>query len=545
MRHVSLNPSAPPAERRQITIRSLAGLTVRDLPGTYGALNPFFSPDGRWIAFFTPDGELKKAALGGGTPVTIATKIASTSFTAGVWVDADRVIFGGIGTGLTEVAADGGTRKELVTLDAANGEDRHLPRSIIPGTRVLLFRTAARLEALDIDSGERRVIIDPGGFGDAVGNHLLFRRDDALLVAPFDPARLALAGPAVPVADDVRYDGPFAGGSTPQAVVSANGTLAYLSLGNAATLVLGTVRRDGTFTPVAVEPGRLSRPRVSPDGQRVLLTRVRPSREMLVQMYDVARGTTTTLTRSERNVIGLTPVWRPDGGAVAVNLRRPEADGIYLVGLDGSERLVLKADAPVMYRPESFSPDGRTLAYTRQQGSQFDVWTVEIADPSTARPFVNSAAAEHSPGFSPDGRWLAYVSNATGRTDVYVRGYPQGDAVQISSTAARGPVWSRDSRTLFFEATTPSGPALMSASIAPGASTVNVGVPVFVLNQRAPGPSGAIEEYVQSGNWGAEFDLLPDGRFVMLRGPDPQGVREIVIVQNWFEELKRLAPVRP
>jgi hypothetical protein len=67
---------------------------------------------------------------------------------------------------------------------------------------------------------------------------------------------------------------------------------------------------------------------------------------------------------------------------------------------------------------------------------------------------------------------------------------------------------------------------------------------VILFNLRVAGPTGVFEEYAGSGNFGAGYDILPNGRFVMVRGADPIGTREIVLVQNWFEELKRMVPVK-
>ena len=162
---------------------------------------------------------------------------------------------------------------------------------------------------------------------------------------------------------------------------------------------------------------------------------------------------------------------------------------------------------------------------------------------TTATPFLNSAASEYSPKFSPDGRWLAYASDESGRVEVYVRPYPQGERFAVSTGGGNGPVWRPDGREIFFQELSGGVAKLMAVPVTPEGDALRLGKPVPLFDLRGPGPTGVIEEYAGSGNAGAGYDILPDGkRFVMVRGADPQGAREIVLVQNWFEELKRLVP---
>ena len=165
--YVSANPGAPPERSTQLRVRSLASLAIRDLPGTFLAHQPFFSPDGQSVAFFTTSGELKKIALSGGNPVTLVEKIAGSLWTWGVWLASGTIVFGGPGTaGLKQVPADGGSPTTLTSVDVAQGEIAHLPTSYAPEAGAVVFTTAfsqlrsARLEAVILQSGERRVITE-------------------------------------------------------------------------------------------------------------------------------------------------------------------------------------------------------------------------------------------------------------------------------------------------------------------------------------------------------------------------------------------------
>jgi serine/threonine protein kinase len=544
--YVSANPGAPPERSSQLRVRSLASLAIRDLPGTFLARQPFFSPDGQSVAFFTTNGELKKIALSGGSPVTLADKINGSSWTFGVWVASGAIVFGGPGTaGLKQVPADGGSPTTLTSVDVARGESGHYPGSYAPEAGAVVFTTAfsqlrdTRLEAVILQSGERRTITENAGSGRYLSTgHLMFRRGDAVLVAPIDVKRLTLAGPAAALSDDVRRDGQNSEGSIPQLAVSSNGTLAYVRGADTTARVIGRVSRAGGFTPIGLAAGPMRRPRISPDGQHVAfestLSGGATVYETAVHVHDLLRGTVTRLTESgsESNA-----VWRPDGKGVAVYARRPDVSGIYLKDLGGQERLVLRNDdARAALRPESFSPDGAVLAYARQQGSEHSIWLLTLGEKPAARPLTSAAASEHSPKFSPDGRWLAYVGGRSEQGEVYVRGYPSGEPIPVSNSGGVGPVWSRDGRTLFYESPQSGDPALMSVPVSVDGGTLKLGAPSRMVSLASAGG----QEYGQSGNWGPQYDVFPDGTLVMLRGPGPGNVREIVLVQHWFEELKRM-----
>ena len=197
-----------------------------------------------------------------------------------------------------------------------------------------------------LQSGERRVITENASGGRYLSTgHLAFTRGDAVLVAPIDVKRLVLAGPAAALSDDVRRDGANSEGTIPQLAVSSNGTLAYVPRADATARVMGRVGRAGAFTPFGLAAGPNRRPRVSPDGQRVAFESPRSAGdaafETAVHVHDLVRGTVTRLTESGSESHA---VWRPDGRAIAVYARRPEASGIYLKDLGGQEHLVLRND---------------------------------------------------------------------------------------------------------------------------------------------------------------------------------------------------------
>jgi serine/threonine-protein kinase len=150
---------------------------------------------------------------------------------------------------------------------------------------------------------------------------------------------------------------------------------------------------------------------------------------------------------------------------------------------------------------------------------------------------LNTTYSETAPAISPDGRWLAYQSDESGRAEVYVRPFPAVDGGKwpISTGGGTEPRWARNGRELFFtvrkEGWTAPG-VLMSVPIQTG-STFIAGKPTAVLKV----PAGA----------SAAYDVSPDGRFLFhfqrsMRGDEGAPRQEIIVVQNWFEELKARVP---
>jgi len=543
--YVGANAAAPADQRTQLLVRSLDTLAVRDLPGTFGARQPFFSPDGQWVGFFTGTGELKKIALAGGNPVTLVEQINGSGLSFGVWTAEGAIVFGTINSGLRRVTAEGGVVTDLTTLDGAKGEDFHSFPVLTPSSLAVLFSVRSvpgyvfRTEAVTLDTGARRVVVENARALLVLSSgHLVFERGDAILVAPFDPNGLAVTGPAVPLVDAVRRSSEMTI-PTPELAASRAGTLAYLPATGAAATV-GLVGPDGTFEALGPPANDAAFPRVSPDGHTIAFL-VPRGQDVDVQLYDRRRGSMTKLTQDEA-VFGAE--WHPDGRSLALATRKKDADGIFLKQLDGRERLLVATPAGVnSLRNASWSPDGSKLAYTVQTGLLTDIWMLTMGDPPTTTPFLGRPGSEHSPAFSPDGRWLAYVSDESGRYEVYLQPYPTGERLAVSTGGGSGPVWRRDGKALFYQGLDAGVSKLMAVAVTPDGASLSLGRPTALFDQSVSGVSGAAERYAQSNNVGVAYDVLPDGRFVMVRGADPSGSREFVLVQHWFEELKRLVPV--
>jgi hypothetical protein len=445
------------------------------------------------------------------------------------------------------VSADGGTPDSVTSLNAAAEELRYSTLSLLPSGSVLfdvVFGSTKRphVEVVAADGANRRVVLEDARAPQYVApGYLLFQRDDLVMLAPFDAARAGVTGAAVPLTDAIRRDGtPASPGNTAQIAVSASGTVAYVGAVDQIGAALTLVAADGTATPVG-RRGDFSYVRRSPNGQQLAVSVPQPDGSGGIEIVDLVRGTTTRLAHegNEQNA-----AWHPNGRQLALVGRREKESGIFIRDLDGGQRLLVPSPESGVLVNMDWSPDGTELAYTRQNASLHDIFIVKVSDPTKPVASLQGTASEFSPRFSPDGRWLAFVSDESGRGEVYVQRLPEGPRVRVSREGSTGFAWGPDGRTLFYQTRGDTAAAMMRAPLTFTRDAINVGEPTKLFDLRGPGPTGAVEEYARSTNTGSRFDVLPDGRFIMLRGADPRGTREIVLIQNFAEEAKRLLSVK-
>jgi eukaryotic-like serine/threonine-protein kinase len=561
--------SATPA--RQLYVRAMDRLHAMPIEGTASADSPFFSPDGQWIGFWqagagglAQPGELKKVPLAGGPVVTLCR----TALPAGIsWGSHGRIIFANhVGGGLWQVADAGGTPEVLTTPNPANGELSHRLPHVLPDGNAVLFTIQrspggwddTQVAVRSLVTGEEKRLVN--GAADAryvASGHLVYARMGTLLAEPFDLTRLAVTGEPVGVVNDVMQDvnSRFTIGNSgaAQFSVASNGTLAYLPGGIApdGIYVPVWVDRNGVDTEVGLPPRSFaSRSRISPDARRIAF----PSLEG-IGIFDVARQSFQLLRASAwgppaiRSAPELRFVaWHPDGERVTFT----GADGdLYWMPADGSgeaERLTTgDANARSSRRvqvPTSWSPDRRTLVFTQRLGPAAsinrDIWSLTLGDPvPAARPFVTSPSDEPSAEISPDGRYLAYQSDQSGRSEIYVQPFPgKGRRELVSIDGGSQPAWARSGRELFFVAPGPGRTFRMMVVDIRLGDVFTVGKPRVLweaMSQRYP-----------AGTGGRTYDVAPDGRrFLMTQQRDDGSqppITQVVLVQNWLEELKRLAP---
>ena len=503
--------------------RALDRLSGEPIPGTDGAGQPFFSPDGRSLAFFTVGGELKKVALDGSPPVSLAKEMQNGRFAFGVWRDDNVIVFSAF-QNLFQISADGGTPAPLTTLgEGATADLWHQYPAVVPSTGDIIFtvytaNAETRLDILRWDTKTRSTLVDnaSGPIVTASG-HVLFSRDDRLMAAAWD-AKARTLGPVTTMSESVVIDR----GGIAQLAVSASGTAAYVAPDPGAPApVLGLGSRYGTFTEILTLPAGVDEASLSPDGTLAAGSVGGTNKVFIV---DLVRRVTTPLMLGKRRVESVT--WHPDG-------KRLTLGGDYLSLFDpdtGSETRLTTTGRPKRFA--SWARNGRTVTYMTFEPSN-DIYVLTLkeddAPAGAPRPLLATEGAKFSPAISPDGGWIAYrfVSNpATGRTDVYLARFPEGTKrVQISDNGGGTPFWSHKQDELFF--TGPPG-VMQSVAITLG-ERVQVGTPRTLFT---------------TGDLGS-FSVAPDGsRFLAIKQPAIEPPRNMVIVQHWLDELRRIVPLK-
>ena len=313
--------------------------------------------------------------------------------------------------------------------------------------------------------------------------------------------------------------------------MSTNGALAYIpEIADFAKRSLVWVDRQGREESITAPPLEYAYPRVSPDGTKVALDVRGESNDIWI--WDLARQILTRLTFDPGFDRG--PVWSPDGRRVAFSAARDGAANIYWQAADGAgsaEGLTQENRASL---PQSFSPDGKHLVFSQPDSTPRDLGVVMLEGDRKTQLVLNTAFDETNGAISPDGRFLAYESDESGRKEIYVRPFPDvtGGRWQVSNGGGTRPLWSRNGRELFYYV---APGTLMAVDIETG--------PAFVTGPPQKLFTGPYLTPFDSRT----YDVSPDGRrFVMIKtaetadqvAPAPR----IVIVQNWFEELKRLVP---
>ena len=348
---------------------------------------------------------------------------------------------------------------------------------------------------------------------------------------PFDIDRLAIAGDAVAVVEDLAVSA----SSSADFGVSDDGTLIYVAGdadGGSRTLVW--IDREGREVPLSAPPRGYAYPRISPDGTRVAIdTRDRGND---IWVWDMSRETLTPLTFTEGSAVY--PTWTADGQRVVFGSDNFDSGRFRLFwkAADGTGDAELLADGETI-TPLSSSPDGEHLVF--REGA-WDVGVLSLQGPGepASTPLLTGPFNERNAEVSPQGRWLAYESDESGQYEIYVRPFPnvEGGRWQISVNGGTRPLWSRDGRELFF--VTLDG-RLMSVPVQTD-SGFTPGNPSLLLADTHLGPS-------VGGSPGRNYDVSPDGqRFLMIKegegSEDASAAPRIIVVENWHEELRQLVP---
>jgi len=521
-------------------MRRLDQLQATLVPGTEGeGANPFFSADSQWIGLFT-DGQLKRVSVSGGAPVTLC----STGAPYGASWGADGTILYGQGAeGIWRVPDVGGTPVQVITVE--EGEMAHGPQ-MLPGGEWVLFTLRpsgvgswdeAQIVVQSIETGERIVLIEGGRDARYIPTgHLVYALNNVLMAVPFDfgAHRVPPGSGAMPFVEGVRDAGNITGAA--QFAVAANGTLVYVP-GTLSSVSQQFVwlNRDGERMQTMGPVRPIGDPALSPDGRRVAFWAQTDGNDD-IWVYEFAGGQSTRLTTDPgRDVC---PAWSPNGDQVAFSSNRAGNYDILLGAADRTGQEELLAAIPLPDLICDWSKDGRYLFYrtTGNPETAYDLWYLERTEDGgwEPHPFLAQPYRQWGAKLSPNGRYVAFVSNESGRSDVYVRPFPEGyPQSTVSSNGGTNLRWSRDGTELFHVETSEGVATLMA-------------VEVSTEGEFSMGPTTRLFEHPAlariTGGY-TPYDVSLDGQSFLIAetvGEGPSEEPVIRVVQNWFTEIPDL-----
>ena len=450
MAFVTTAPNEPSA----LWVRGLHETTARRLAGTESASRPFWSFDGRSIAF-AAESRLKKVDVESGTVQTIC--VCVTEMLGGTWGADNVIVFAPVNRSpLHRVSATGGTSEPMTTLDPSRNENSHRWPSFLPDGRHLLFSARSDITSntgvylTELGSDQREWLVEaqsPGMY--APPGHLLFVREGTLLAQAFDASTARLSGEAVPVVAPVDHNPT---GTAASFAVSADGrVLSYRGRFRPSTELV-------RFDPSGVKQGAIGEQaawqdlKLSPDATRAALVRNdETSGNRDIWLVEIATGRAQPW--STNPATDWQPVWSPDGRQLAFASDRNGASAIFRRAVDSSDedQLVVAAAGPSAGRfPRDWSSDDRLIMGQDTAVGTTELWMAPISGREEPRMLKRTGRVIAGGRISPDGRWLAYASDESGAFEVYVSPLDGSSKHRVSSAGGLHPRWRRDARELLY-----------------------------------------------------------------------------------------------
>ncbi|HTJ21064.1 MAG TPA: protein kinase [Gemmatimonadaceae bacterium] len=509
------------ASGRALYLRRLGELRAIHLSHTDDALPPFFSADGRWLAF-GQRGRLMKLPVAGGEPTAVADVASPGSWSSRGTVVLSNEIGGlrtvsptGVVSPLTQPETTGGAHLHRMPVVLADGETVLFADYLAAGSL-----NAARIGIASLSTGKFTALDLPGvsPLGVIDGMLVYVRQDRQIVAVPVDLGKGRVTGDPVPLVDQVAVGS----NGLVAASLAENGTLVYVRDPQSSSIVIAGM--DGHRDSIGAGQRRYATPRFSRDGRR-LAVGVTEGTAQDIWVFDLASGTANRLTFEGA---ADKPEWTPDGQRIAYLVgRMGTRAAVWWRSADGSGEPELIASMANPIREVSFSPDGRSaILRVDTPRLQRQLWIVNLDGDRTPRPLVVAGFDALAARVSPDGHWLAYTSNESGRNEVYVRPFPgAGGRWAVSTDGGTEPVWTSDGRALLYR----DGSSLLRVAV--GTS------PEFTVGRRDTLVRETLRENYRASYFHAMYDVSPDGRhFAFIRNGGDGA--ELVAVLHFDAEVR-------
>ncbi|MCU1289588.1 MAG: serine/threonine protein kinase [Acidobacteria bacterium] len=501
--------------KNMLYVRNLNATEAKLLPGSENALEPFWSPDSRSIAYGS-NGKLKRSDLTGANSQVLCD---AARLVGGTWNKDGIIVFApDYRSALVQVSAQGGEPQPVAMKTEDNIGESHRYPYFLPDDRQFLFQRQQKgIWAGSLDSPEiKQILQDESPLFYAPPGYLFFVRNDALVAQAFDAAKLALAGDAIPIVTGQANEL-----GTRRFSVSDNGALVWQGKWQR-DYQLVWFDREGRQSGAVDGPAKVNigqDPHISPDGKRLVV-----KRDYNLWVIDLEKGTGLRITSTFSQI----PIWSPDGSRLAYTA----GSGLSMNAANGSGEA--EALVPGANFAADWSPDGRFIIFLRRGvRTRRDVWALPMSGERREYLLLNSPFDETSPHLSPDGRWLAYASDETGSYEIYVQSFSAdggklgADKKRVSTSGGVLPAWRRDGSELFYVAADAS---LMSSAVKSGAAEFEFAAPKPLFKTRMLAQVLGFHEY----------DVSPDGnRFLVGTLVGDSKAQPPTVILNWTADLKK------
>jgi serine/threonine-protein kinase len=535
--YCAVKDGVSPTPRPQLFLRRLGELEAKPIAGTEGGISPVLSSDDKWIYFYA-DKNLRKIPIAGGVPQDLCEVISEP---AGISCGSDGMIYFAQfeGKGLFRVPTNGGTPEEFTRPDIKRKEFDHRLSYALPRDKGILFTITAHafdpqasIAVMDTSTRTWKVLFENGSDARYVTTgHLVFLRQGKLMAVAFDLDKLEARGQPVTVIDGVmhalnsRVNDTNSGAG--QFSFSSSGSMVYAPGGifPANNNQAFWVDRNGHAELTKSLAGDTTSARISPDGNRITYVS-----QNQIWTYDIERQISERLTSGSISALPSHPVWTPDGRRLIFAFREFGPANLFWMPVDGSASMEKLWSSEKGAWSGSCSPDGNSFAFLEETSDNYNIMLLNLKD-RKAVPFAPTSTNGWHAEFSPDGNWLAYTSDELGTDEAFVKALSGGRPMRISPDGGSSPLWGKSGKRIYFQ----KGDGMFVVDILRTEPDFAVSKPrqLFEL----PG-------FFRTAPF-RSYDLTRDEQhFLMFKREEkePQVATEMILVQNWFEELKRLVP---